>query len=289
MPNILMLVPTTPNDFAASRGSGAANLLTPDPREVWQDSAVGSAATLDIDFGVATAIDTVFLGCIWNAVAGATWTISGGLAGYGEFTIQAASALRVADRAGRTSAMSHAFWHGDDVLARYVRIAVTQPAGEAALAIGALLAGLSFVPMFNQEWGAGRGVKDTGTFTRLPTGGISVVEGARYGSYRWTLGDLTTAEADYLYDLQLDRGETRPMLVVEDPGASAGLRSRIHYGGLVSLRAFERRNPAQTRWEFQIEDWSTEGDVLCPPAAPPVLTLTGEPLSLGGEILTIGA
>lgn len=288
MANILMLMPVPFAAFAVSRGSGGVNLLTADPKQVWVDSAVGSAATFDIDFGVARAIDTVFLGCVWSAHVDATWAITGGLAAHDEVTIKAAGGLRVPERAGRTRAFSHAFWHGADAYIRYMRISVTQPAGQPVLMIGVAVAGLSFVPYYNQEWGAGRGVKDTGTVTRLPSGGAAVVEGARYGIYKWSLGDLSDDETDVLFELQLDRGETRHMLVVEDPDQTAGLRNRIHYGLLTGIRPFERRNTRQTRWEFQIEDVVAEGDALVEPPSTPVLTLTGEPLSFSGEILTIG-
>lgn len=289
MANILMLVPTSIANFSVSRGTGAENLLTPDPKEVWVDSAVGTAAVIDIDFGVARAIDTVFLGCIWSADQAASWTITGGVASYTATTIKAAGTLRVPERAGRTTRFTHAFWHGDDVLVRYLRISITQPAGKPVLAIGAMSFGLSFVPEFNMEWGSGRGVKDTGSITRLPSGSAAAVEGARYGTYKWSLGDLSDEEVDYLYELQLDRGETRRMLVVEDPDTTWGLRNRIHYGVLTGIRPSDRRNPRQTRWEFQLDELVSEANAIIETLPTPALTLTGEPISFGGEILTIGA
>lgn len=288
MGNILMLSPAPVSALAVSRGSGGANLLTIDPREVWADSAVGTAATISIDLGVVRAIDTVFLGCVWNADEAATWSITGGVAGYTEVTIKAAGELRVPERAGRVRSFSHAFWHGADVLVRYLRISVLQPAGKPAIRVGVMLTGLSFVPTYNQEWGAGRGVKDTGTVTRLPSGGVASVEGARYGTYKWSLGDLTDEEVDVVYEMQLDRGETRRMLVVEDPDQTPGLRNRIHYGLLTAIRQSDRRNPRQTRWEFQIEDLSAEGTAIIETNPTPAMTLGGEPLSFGGEIITIG-
>ena len=288
MANILIMAPTSIANIGASRGTGIANLLRPDPKEIWQDSAAGSAATIDVDFGAPVVIDTVFLGAIMSPALDATWTIAGGLAGYTDTVIKASSTLRVPDRPGRTSLFTHAFWHGDDAYVRYLRLTIIQPAGNSPLAIGVLMAGIAFQPGYNLEWGAGRGIKDTGTATRLPSGGISVVEGARYGTYKWTLGDLTDDEADYLYELQLDRGETRRVLVVENPDQTPGLRSRIHYGLLTGIKPYERRNPAQTTWDFQIEDWISEGNTLVTTIAIPVLTLSGDAVSFGGEILTIG-
>jgi hypothetical protein len=98
-------------------------------------------------------------------------------------------------------------------------------------------------------------VIDSGTVAQLPDGGFATVEGARKRSFGWTLGDLSPAEADELEELLLDHGETIPLLVVEDPAATTGQRNRIHYGLFTGLRAYERRNPAQTRWEFLFEEW----------------------------------
>lgn len=289
MSNILICPPTAIANVGASRGSGVANLLRPDPKEVWQDGAVGSAATIDVDFGKVVAINTVFLGAIYRPAVDAIWTITGGPAGYTDVTIKASGPLRVPDRPGRTSPATHAFWTGADAWVRYLRLSITQPAGNDPISIGVLLAGLGWQPTYNQEWGAGRGVKDTGSVSRLPSGGFAVVEGARYATYKWTLGDLTDDETDYLHDLQMDRGESRRLLVVEDPDWTDGLRSRLHYGLLTGLRANERRNPAQTRWDMQIEDWISDGPRLTEPMPVPVMTLGGEPISFGGDILTIGA
>jgi len=288
MANVLIMAPTSIANIGASRGAGIANLLRPDPREIWQDSAAGTAAEITIDFGSAQVIDTVFLGCVWWASWGATWAISGGLAAADEVVLSPNGTLRVPERAGRTSAYGHAFWTGDEAYIRYLRLTITQAAGEQPIAIGALMAGQAWQPAYNMEIGSGRAVKDTGSITRLPSGGVSIVEGARFGSFKFTLGDLTDDEVDYLYDLQLDRGETRRVLVAEDPARTSGLRSRLHYGALTSLRAFERRDPAQTKWEATIEDWVAEGNAITTTLPAPLLTLDGQPLSFGGEILTIG-
>lgn len=255
MSNIVILAPAAIAAIAVSRGSGAANLLTADPKEVWADSAVGTAATIDIDLGSVQLVDTIFLGHIAPPAAGATWTITGGAASYTTTTIKAAGALRAVDAAGQFPATSHALWIGAAVSVRYVRLSVTQPAGSPVLTAGVVMVGDAFSPIYNQEWGAGRKVIDSGTATALPSGGFAIAEGARKGGYSWTLGDLSSTEADALYALMLDRGETRPVLVVEDPAATAGLMRRIHYGRMTSLQPFARRNPAQTRWEMSVEQW----------------------------------
>lgn len=255
MANILILNPTAVSAIAVSRGTGGANLTSFDPKEVWTDAAVGSAATIDLDLGAVKSIDTIALVAIYGPVAGATWTITGGPAGYADAVIKASSALRAIDAAGQVPSVSHALWTGAAVNVRYLRISVTQPAGNPALSIGRAICGAGFVPVWNKEWGAGRGVIDTGISTRLPSGGFAIVAGAKLGTYKWTFGDLSEAEYEALYALQSDAGETGPVLVVEDPAATTAQRNRIHYGLLRSLRPFERRNPRQTRWELNMEEW----------------------------------
>lgn len=258
MANILLLSSATAisaTAIAVSRGTGAGNLLTHDPKEVWADSAVGTPVSIDIDLGAVKPINTIALCAIYGAAGGATWTITAGAAGYGEQTLKASSTLRAVDAAGQAPAVSHALWLGATASVRYVRISVTQPAGNPPLKIGRVMLGAGFQPTWNKEWGSGRGVIDTGASTRLLSGGMAIVEGARLGTYAWTLGDLTDAEVETLYALQLEVGETLPVLVVEDPDATTAQRNRIHYGRLVSLRKFERRDPSLTRWEMAMEEW----------------------------------
>lgn len=255
MANMLILSPVTASAISASRGSGAGNLLTPSPKEVWADSADGSAVTISIDYGAVVTVDTVLLGYVFPPVAGSTWTITGGATGYTDATLKASGALRSVDTATRAPQRTHAFWNGVAANIRYLRITVSQPAGGGALRAGVVLAGKAWRPMFNMEFGHGRRVIDTGTVASLPDGGFSTMAGARKRAFSWTLGDLTIAETDALEELLLDHGETVPLLVVADPDATTGQRTRIHYGLFTGLKAYERRNPAQTRFDFQFEEW----------------------------------
>lgn len=255
MANILILKPTGITSIAASRGSGPGNLLTADPKEVWVDSADGSVVNIDIDMGAVVPIDTILLGHITPPAAGAIWTITGGVAAYTTGVLKASGPLRAIDASGQFPGMSHAFWTGAQQGLRYIRLAITQSAGAGPLSAGVVMLGAAFTPAYNKEWGAGRRVIDTGSATALPGGGFSIVDGARKRSFSWTLGDLSTDEIEVLEAIALDRGETAPLLVVEDPAATTAQRSRIHYGLLQGLRQFERRNVKQTRWEFTVEEW----------------------------------
>jgi hypothetical protein len=259
MSNLLILSPAVIAAIATSRGTGAQNLLTPHPLEVWVDDSAGTAATISIDLGAARPIDTIFLGHCMPPAAGATWSITGGAAGYADTVVAASAAFRVP---GRSPAKSHAFWHGDAVTVRFVRITVTQAVGQPALSIGIVQLGKALVPAFNMEWGSGRRTIDTGTVTALPDGGFASVEGVRKSAWYWTLGDLADDERDWLHELSLDRGTTKPLLVVEDPARTAGLRRRIHYGLFSAFKTYERSSPGRTRWELSLEEWG--GDESAP-------------------------
>lgn len=252
MGKLMILSPYPIAAIAASRGTGVANLLSPDPKEVWGDTTYGTAVQIDIDLGVHRVVDTVFLGAV-AANAGATWSITGG-ADYTERTLMAEAPLRAADARGAEWAIAHAFWNGGRGSARYLRLNLKQTITNP-LSAGVVLVGDAFTARFSHEWGAGRKVIDTGTATPLASGGYAIAEGVRKGSFSWTFGDLSEAETDALYTLQRDRGQTRPILVAEDPDDRPGLRWRLHYGLLTNLRAFERRNSVQTRWEMTVEEW----------------------------------
>ena len=256
MANLLILKPATIAAITASRGAASsANLLTADPKEVWADTAVGTAVNIDIDLGSVVPIDTVFLGYLSPPSAGSTWTITGGAAAYNTGVLKTSGPLRAIDSSGQFPLLSHALATFAQQSIRYLRLSVTQEVGADTLIAGVVMTGKAFTPAYNKEWGAGRRVIDTGSATGLPSGGFSTVEGARKRAYAWTLGDLSTDEVDVLEAIALDRGETLPVLVVEDPAATTGQRNRIHYGLFQGLKQFDRRNVKQTRWEFTVEEW----------------------------------
>ena len=256
MGKLIIVAPVQVGQLTATRGDEVENLLTADPREAWRDTATGTAARLRIDLGRAVAIDTVFLGYAIPLASGAIWTIRGGLTGYAQSVLMPQMPMRAVDSASMQPQRSHALWHGSKSSVRYLEIEVVQPAGEPLLSVGSLIVGSSFKANYNQEWGAGRGVVDTGRAIRLAGGGFAINEGVRLGSYSWSFGDLAEDETEALYDIQRQCGETLPVLVVEDPERSPGQLNRIHYAKFVSLKPYKRRNAAQTRWEMEVEDWS---------------------------------
>lgn len=255
MGNVLFLSPRLISSVSATRGTGAENLLTRSPKEVWVDDTDTSSVSLQIDFGQAVEVDTVFLGFLFPPTANARWTAQGTVDAGPTQVFFNNLPMRAIDSASRAPKATHAFWKGSVRTVRYLTIVLSQTAGAGPLRAGVLMAGKAWQPQFNMEFGSGRRVIDTGTVASLPDGGFSIMQGARKRMFNWTLGDLSILETDALEELLLDHGETIPLLVVADPDATEGQRNRIHYGLLTGLKAYERRNPLQTRFDFQFEEW----------------------------------
>jgi len=138
---------------------------------------------------------------------------------------------------------------------RYFRIVFRLGLDQGTLRVGCFALGRKFQPAYGHEYGSGRAPIDTGSRERLKAGGFGVSPGIVKGSWNWTMGDLSGAEVDRLYEIARGLGETRPVVVVEDPDNTAGLSRRIHWGMFEKLQAYERLDPQNTRWSFNIEDW----------------------------------
>lgn len=239
---------------AASRGTGADNLETQSPKEVWMDSATGGSATITVDLGAAVEIDTIMLGYVRGSVSASVWSITGGLVSADQSVIQATTALRVPDVPGRFASVSHALWMGNARTVRYLAITLTHP-GPARLSAGVLVIGKAFSPELGQDWGGGRQPIDTGNATALPDGGFATVEGVVKSAFTCTFSDLSEAETLQLEGVAAALGTVRPGLLIEDATRSAGLIARMHYGLFGKWKFFERRNRVQTRWDISIEQW----------------------------------
>ncbi len=239
--------------LTVSRGTAGANLLSFDPREIWQDSAVGSAVTIDIDLGASAAPWDVVALINTNAHATATWTITTGAAAYTTTTLANGAALRVpsedvADATGPAVWISTA-----PQTTRYIRLAMTQPAGQSALTIGGVIVGKGWKPLFPREPGTGRPPLETGTRTRLDDGGLSTVPGTLLSGFKWVFGDLDPGELAKLWGLLRRRRTTEPLLLIEDPG---DLKAEgVHYGTFTELESYERRDQSKSRWAMSFEDW----------------------------------
>lgn len=256
MANMLIVRPLTVGSVAASRGTGAANLLTPDPKEVWRDTTPDSTqVSLTIDMGADVAFDTVALVGTngWgNITVDVFYSTAAQGATYASTFYALGTPASQAPQAPLTLLMHRA---AGTVTGRYIRVRVAQQTGASALYAGGLVVGAAFKPTYNMEWGSGRGLIDTGTKQRLRGGGFGITRGAKVPTYQWTLGDLTDSEVGTLYDLIAKVGETDPVLVVEDPAATSGLDRGIHYGLLNRLDTYERQDPNLNRWSLSMERW----------------------------------
>ncbi|WP_370171283.1 hypothetical protein [Sphingobium abikonense] len=242
-PLAVVLAPSLP-------GSGQANLLTADPNEAWIAPST-AAVTMDIDMGASVSIDSFYLGYT-NAAASATWAIARATGlGTGLTSIRAAAPMRSADSEGPRH---HCFARlPAPISSRYFRLTLTQ-AGTAPLYAGALVLGRAFEK--HREYGAGRTPIDTSTREDLPGGGFAISEGVVKSQFAFSFVDLTEAETGQLWAIKKDRGVTRPVLVVEDVDLSSGLNDAIHYGVFERFQAYERLDPAATRWAGSVLDWA---------------------------------
>lgn len=225
--------------------SGVANLLTPDPKEICVGLVGAGVYLINFDMGAPVTIDTLFTGGMRSGSYLYNFSSATGM-GTGLVSLYAPFAP--------TPASPHGFVRlAEPVTSRYFQIGVGDQS--AGCYLGLLVLGLAFQPTWNREWDGGRLPIDTGSKVRLLGGGFGLEEGARKAGYAWTFGDLSDTEVDALYELALDRGEGKPLVVVEDPDITAGLYRRIHYGLFDRFERYARRNPRQTRWALSIEQW----------------------------------
>jgi hypothetical protein len=236
--------------FTVSRGVSAGNLVTPDPREVFEDTGAAGSYLIDIDLGVATDWDVIALiNC--NAAAAATWSIAGGT-GYTATVYLASTAMRLPSEDGIIASGPALFWSPTVLNGRYIRLTVT-PNGAPINLIGALVVGKSYKPAQPRELGTGRPMTDTGVSARLELGGLATISGKIRSGFKWVFADLDPADLKRLGGFFRRRRTTEPMLLIEDPAEN--LAEGIHYGKFVNLVSYERRDQTKSRWEIEVEDW----------------------------------
>lgn len=230
---------------AASTLTDLTRILTADPKEVAYMAGAGTV-TIDLDLGSVQEISAAYLGALSSAL---TFTVTGGSASY---TAESAGNIAVANKF-RAVAPRRNFATFAPKNWRYIRLQATgAPLG---FEVGNVIVGDAFQPTWGHEWGAGRGIGDTGTSQRLLSGGFGINRGVRFKTWDWTLGDLTDDEIRELTDLCLEVGETSPLVICEDPDQTTGLDERLYYGKFAKLERYERLIPGATRWSFKVEEW----------------------------------
>jgi hypothetical protein len=239
--------------FSVSEGSGGANLISYDPREIWIGNDLVSVKSFTIDLGQDTMFDTVYFGNT-NADASSVWSLAIGTAAQGspvDIVFQGAFMLMAVDGKRQARGPTLRFF-AVALLARYIRVFLYKPAGDI-IQVGNLIIGKAFRPTYNKERGAQRVPLDTGTRTRLADGSLATVSGALVSGYKWVFGDLSEAEAKALWDIVRARRTTEPMLIIED--ADNLSVEGTHYCTLTDLEGYLRDDPSKNRWALTAEDW----------------------------------
>lgn len=245
--SVLAIVRPLPINAIGGSMPGVSRLLTPDPKE----AAIGDGGseTIDIDLGASVQFDTIFLGYT-SAADGEAVTVTYGA---GSYTTNAAANLPAGATEMLTPRRHFIRVYDAPMTGRYIRLTGTFAAGYA---IGVVAVGLAWRPTWGHEFGGGRTVDTTGSAERLFGGGFGIDEGVTAGGWNFTLGDLQPAELKKLYAIARDRGETKSLLIIEDPDQTGDLSDRCHWGLFRKIEAYERLNPLDTRWSLQIGDWA---------------------------------
>lgn len=246
MKGLTIVCPIPANFFA--EGSGVSNLASPSPREIWIADSSG-AHTIDVDLTSVKEVDCFFLGGT-NARADATWSVQSiaGIGGAVTDTHIDAEPMRLAGSIrSRYCAVGRL---AEPVAGRFFRITVDQPV--SPMEIGVAFAALAL------EWpyafGSGRLPIDTSRVVALDDGGFGVDAGVVKSLFQWRFLDLDDVTLDKLWAIAEDRGESKPLVVIEGP-AWPPAATAVHYGLFRRFEAFEREDPASTKWSLTVEEW----------------------------------
>lgn len=250
MSGVLIVKPLALAAAPAVAGTGAANLVTDDPNEAWIAPSAAPIA-MDIDLGAEIAVDSFYLGYT-NAAPAASWSIAHGTGpGAGLVDLKPVGPMRAADSLGPRH---HAFHRlAVPVVGRYFRLSLAQDGAEPLFA-GRLVIGRAFEK--HRDYGPGRLLIDTSTREDLPGGGFGFGDGVVKAQFAFSFSDLTTAQRDALYAIKWECGLRKPVVLVEDADAPAGLNEAIHYGVFDRFQVWERANPRDTKWAGAVIDWA---------------------------------
>jgi hypothetical protein len=243
MSNMIILRPLPIAAVTTAPATGILNVLTPDPKEVLQTTGGPGTYTIDIDMGQTVSVDTFFAG--YMGPSGVLQNV---------YSATSMGGGRVLVGGGASNSADHGiFKAAAPISSRYFSMNIQNLS--VSPWVGIIAISLAFQPTYNREWGGGRPIIDTSVVEPLLGGGFGIGEGARKSGFRWTFGDLSDAEVQSLFELNIDRGNSRPIIVIEDPQDTAGLYRRIHYGLFDRFESYERQNHNQTRWALSMTEW----------------------------------
>ncbi len=248
MSGVLIIKPEPHGASPVAAGSGASNLLTFDPKEIWV-APNADPVEIQIDMGSVVTIDSIFLGYT-NAASAAYWTIYRNTAPAVDHVLLHEGTMRAADSLGPRH---HGFVRIAPATSRYFSIAVF-PNSPAPVYAGALVLGRAFEK--HRERGAGRTLIDTGERQDLPGGGFNMGGGVVKAQFAFSFIDLTDAETFRLEQIKRDCGLRRPVVVVEDAELAIGQNEAIHYGVFERFQARESTDPDMSRWAGSVIEWA---------------------------------
>ena len=109
--------------------------------------------------------------------------------------------------------------------------------------------------MWNYDWGGGRRVIDLSQKTEMPGGELAIVNRAKVPIARLSWNDLTDAEVAAIWSLQLEIGESAPVILLEESDSALWRQEQLHYGVHDGLEFYERQQSGKSRWEMRVRNW----------------------------------
>lgn len=262
--------------ISSNAGVNATALADPRPKIQWDFATPGPwTAAIDLDLLVDRSMDTVAL-LFHSGRTGGTWAAYGRTQAQGApggFFVDDPATLLWPDEAWGSTPTSadgvfrDPYRHAVKPLSvpvniRWLRIYLDWPVFEASVPFqaGVLAIGRRWQPgghLGGLDWGAGRRVADLSTVRVLPDGGRGIWKGAKVPEVRGSWSHLTDVELRDLWAVLKASGESEPILMVEaaDTLGETATNDRIHYGTMVGLDFFERRQSDKSRIEIRLQHW----------------------------------
>lgn len=246
---LVLLRPVPISAVSPDSGADGLFLLTPDPKEVWR-AALGGTRRIDIDLGVAREIDAVFLG-FTNADVITSWSIAAtnALDDPAPVTVFPDQTFGLAGGTGRRHGIALL---AAPVMSRFLRITLAHPLAASPLEAGVLAIGARFEHAY--EFKSGRKPIDLSERVDLASGGFGFGAGAIKSSFRFTFSGLDDAELEELWGEIMAVGTSHPVLLLEG-GDGYVSHNQVHYGVFERFEAYEREDPADSRWALSMTDW----------------------------------
>ena len=242
MANAIILEPASMTAVTAPGGSGAgfdpavvANDLL---GVIWQ-SPVSATASLQVDLGADTAVDSIVLLGLAGSLASATLTVRMATAAQGSTFGPSWSDSARSLLAGTTpprSGKRKCWWTapaGAPAACRYIRLNFASLGGSVALSVGRVIVGQRITLARNFSFGAVRGVRSQGSTGFSVTGTPLVRRGAKLRTLGLTFNAVYADEVEASVAPLHERcGTDTPIVIITDPDSNAERENRMYFGYL---------------------------------------------------------